>query len=180
MNADGFAMGSSTLLCSRRLLDLEPWDDQLRLHEDWEWLLRVSHREDAVVAMHPDPLVRYLDQPVVHGSSQPAGGWRASMAFADRSGLTGRTRGDFLLCVTAAMAIAHREWRSALRVAAVAGRTARPSPRAWAVFILQLLLPRTLLAGIASRIPSRAQRRGIEPRRTSWVRSATCWLGVSR
>jgi glycosyltransferase involved in cell wall biosynthesis len=150
--ADGFVMGSSTLLASRALLQLEPWKEQLRLHEDWEWLLRVSRRNDSIVVMHDDPLIRYLDQAPENAASRPRGGWRASLAFADDSGFTPRTRGDFLLCVTAGMAIAHGERLDAARVALLAARTARAGIKAWLVFGLQMFFSERFLSRLASRL----------------------------
>lgn len=146
---DGFVMGSSTLLASRALLQLEPWNEQLRLHEDWEWLLRVSRRNDSIVAMHDDPLIKYLIQVPENAASCPRGGWRDSVAFADDSGFTPRTRGDFLLCVTAGMAIAHGERSDAARVALLAARTARAGIKAWLVFGLQMFFPKSILNRLA-------------------------------
>lgn len=149
---DGFVMGSSTLLTSRALLQLEPWKEQLRLHEDWEWLLRVSRRNDSIVAMHDDPLIRYLDQATENAASRPRGGWRQSLAFANDADFTRRTRGDFLLCVTAGMAIAHGARLDAARVALLAARTARPGMRAWLVFALQMFVPERVLGWLARRL----------------------------
>ena len=145
--ADGFAMGSSTLLCSRALLEEEPLDESIRLHEEWEWVLRASRRDDVVVASTRAALIRYVNQPVGRSASRPRGGWRKSLEFAELVGLTGRARGDFLLSVSAGMAIAHGERMRALRIAGLAWRTAKPGPHAWLVFILQWLFPARLLVG---------------------------------
>ena len=147
---DGFVMGSSTLLTSRALVQLEPWNEQLRLHEDWEWLLRVSRRSDSIVAMHGDPLIRYLEQAPMNATSRPRGGWRDSLAFVDDCDLPLRTRGDFLLCVTAGMAIARGERVDALRVAWLAARTASPGIIAWLVFGLEMFLPAYCIKLLAS------------------------------
>lgn len=146
---DGFVMGSSTLLTSRALLLREPWKEHLRLHEDWEWLLRVCRRADSIVAMHNDPLIKHLDQAPQNAASRPRGGWRDSLKFVNCSDLTARSRGDFLLCVTAGMAITHGERLDAARIALLAAQTARPGFRAWLVFGLQMFLPDFLLSQFA-------------------------------
>jgi glycosyltransferase involved in cell wall biosynthesis len=152
MLADGFVMGSSTILSTRNLLMKEPWDEQRRLHEDWEWLLRVSRRDDVVVALHAEPLIKYLDQVPERSASRPVNGWRSSMAFADISNFSKRTRGDFLLCITAGMAIAHHQRVDAARVAWYAARTSRPGACAWAIFLIQMAFPPDLLGRWARRL----------------------------
>ena len=47
----------STLICDRALIEVEPWDMSLFLHEDWDWLLRIGGRSDVTIRMCPESLV---------------------------------------------------------------------------------------------------------------------------
>lgn len=142
-------MGPSTLLCPRELAVEEPWDESMRLHEDWEWSLRVDRRPDVAVVMAARPLVWYTDQPLASGASRPKDGWQPSLAFADAQGFTPRVRGDFLLTVTAGLASSYGERRTALRIAWIALRTSRPSLTAWCLWALQVVVPPPLLRMVA-------------------------------
>jgi glycosyltransferase involved in cell wall biosynthesis len=52
----GGLMQTSTLLASRDLLLAVPFRDGLRMHQDWDWIIRVSAYEGVVVVMVPQPL----------------------------------------------------------------------------------------------------------------------------
>jgi glycosyltransferase involved in cell wall biosynthesis len=146
LHIDGFAFGSSTLLTGRETLELEPWNEQMTLHEDWEWILRIARRPDAVVAACADPLVRYLEQPPTSAAaSRPSDGWRRSLDFAERTPLPLRARGDFLLCIPAVLALENGERGVAARIAWRALRTARPGWPAWTVFALHAAVPRRVI-----------------------------------
>ncbi|CAO5250621.1 glycosyltransferase family A protein [Frankia sp. AgKG'84/4] len=138
----GFGMGSSTLLCDRELLRAVPWDTERTLHEDWEWVIRAARHPEVRVVMLPDPLVRYLSHPPGTSASQPRGGWRRSEAFAQETLRSPRARGDFLLAVTALMALSEGSRVEALRVAARAGVRARPGLAAWGLFVTHVVAPR--------------------------------------
>ncbi|SNQ49244.1 conserved hypothetical protein [Frankia canadensis] len=138
----GFGMGSSTLLCDRELLRVVPWDEARTLHEDWEWVIRAARHPEVRVVMLPEPLVRYLSHPPGTSASQPRGGWRRSQEFAESTVRSPRARGDFLLCVTALMALSEGSRGAALGVARRAAVHARPGPAAWVLFVAHLAAPR--------------------------------------
>ncbi len=52
-------MQTSTLLAPRELLLRAPFTAWLPLHQDWDWLLRVSRKPDVSVRMLAEPLVVY-------------------------------------------------------------------------------------------------------------------------
>jgi glycosyltransferase involved in cell wall biosynthesis len=139
----GFKLGSSSLLAPRALLEAEPWDERLHLHEDWEWLVRVSRRDDVHVAMHPAPLISYTKSGAGH-ASRPRGAWRVSVEFAERIGLGARNRGDFLLAA-AGNSVTLRDRAESVRAAACVWRTAEAGTAAWLVFLLRLTLPDPVL-----------------------------------
>ena len=146
----GFALGSSSLLASRALLEQVPLDYQLWLHEDWDWVLRVSRRPDVVVTVLAEPLLRYRDAREASAASRPAGGWRRSLAWVDGAGLPARERGDLLVTVTAGLALADHDRRRALALTLHALRTARPGWQAVAGLLLQTVLPADLLRRVAA------------------------------
>jgi glycosyltransferase involved in cell wall biosynthesis len=139
----GFKLGSSSLLVPRALLEVEPWDERLHLHEDWEWLVRVSRRGDVHLVMHPAPLISYTKSGGGH-ASRPRGAWRLSVEFADRIGLCARSRGDFLLSA-AGNSVTLRERAESVRAATWVWRNAEAGAAAWLVFLLRLTLPDAVL-----------------------------------
>ncbi|MCL9758336.1 glycosyltransferase family 2 protein [Frankia sp. AiPa1] len=148
----GFVLGASTLLCGRDLLAEVPFDVDLALHEDWDWLLRATGRPDCRLTMVADPGVRYRLSPAHGSASRPHGGWWRGVRLADdRWGLTGQARGDYLLGIPAGMAIECGDRRAALRIARMAltgprARQARPGWVAWGAFAVQMLAPGPLIA----------------------------------
>ena len=145
----GYGFGSVTVLCSRALLERVPVRSDLRLHEDWDWVLRASRSPGVVVSMLPDVLATYWEQAAAGSASRPPKGWDASRTWAEQAGLSRTALGDFLLCVSAANALAYGETRQALKLAVRAARTARPSLRGWATFAVQVALPGPVAAKAA-------------------------------
>jgi hypothetical protein len=144
-----FGMASSTLLCSRELLERVPWRP-LRLHQDWDWVVRACREPAVVVTMIPQPLVQYLEQPPKKSTSRQPGGWDASYQWAVASGMPRPILGDFLLGITAVNAIAHGRRATALRIAYRAAVVGRPGIRAWTAFALQVSLPPKFLGATAA------------------------------
>jgi glycosyltransferase involved in cell wall biosynthesis len=140
------AINPSTLICDRELLIEEPWDDRLRLHEDWNWLLRLDERGDVELMMSPEVLLEAAvgDMSSLSRSSK----WEQSFAWLQehKEHLTPREVGDFLLVYTALIAIWAGKRRYALYVAWYALTTARPGLWAWAVWSLNML-PSKLVDG---------------------------------
>lgn len=136
----GFTLGSSTLLCSRVLLEAIPWDSRLRLHEDWDWVLRACRQPGVILVMLREPLARYVQHPATRTTaSRPDGGWDLSAAWARQAALSPRALGDFLLTVAAPQALQQRRRDAALNLAACAVREGRPGIAAWVTFLLQFL-----------------------------------------
>ena len=156
----GFGLASSTLLCDAPLLKEVPWSADLRLHEDWDWVLRAT-RAGARLSIVPEPLVTYRLQPPTAAASRPPGGWNDSAAWARSIGMSPAALGDFLLCVSAVNAASYGERRAALSLARAAAREGRPSARGWVAFLIQLLLPARIVrsAGKVARRTSSWMRR---------------------
>ena len=77
------AIHPSTLMCDRDLLTKEPWDAGTRLHEDWEWMLRVGARSDVEILMSPDVLVEISTSDKQSLSRAPD--WRLSFSWVQEN-----------------------------------------------------------------------------------------------
>ena len=132
----------STLMCDRALIDVEPWDMSLFLHEDWDWLLRIGRRSDVTIRMCPEVLVEITvaDERSLSRSAD----WRQSLKWfvqqADQ--MTPRERGDFLMYHTAPLAFRSGSRRGGFIVARRALRHTRPSHTAWIIWGVHMLSPR--------------------------------------
>ena len=135
-------LATPTLICDRELLDLEPLDLQLSLHEDWDWQLRVAERHDVAIRICPDVLVN-VSAADARSLSRSAD-WSASLGWLEgRSArLTARERGDFLLCHTATIAFRSGSRRGGIIAAAHALRSGRPGLAAWLVWGIHMISPR--------------------------------------
>jgi glycosyltransferase involved in cell wall biosynthesis len=141
------AIHPSTLMCDRDLLTKEPWDASTRLHEDWEWMLRVGARSDVEILMSPDVLVEISTSDKQSLSRAPD--WRLSFSWVQENTgfLRPREIGDFLLGYTAVMAIWSGNRRASLRVAWYALRKAKPGLHSWLVWMFNLLPPMLVNSG---------------------------------
>ena len=135
---------TSTLMCDRALLEVEPWDIQLPRHQDWDWTLRVGDRSDVGLHMCPDVLVGVA---VPDGRSiSMSADWRTSLKWVEdrHDRLTARERGDFVLCHTAPVAIRSGSRGGAVIAAARALHSGRPGFKAWIVWGGHMLSPRVV------------------------------------
>lgn len=137
----GESLRSSTFLCDRALLELEPWDRHLSRHQDWDWALRAGGRPDVAFRVCPEVLVEV--GPPDAGSISASGDWRASLDWLEQSAayLNPRERGDFLLCTVAALAARSGSRRGSLIAARRALESARPGVPAWVIWALYVIAP---------------------------------------
>jgi glycosyltransferase involved in cell wall biosynthesis len=75
----GGLMQTSTLLAPRDLLLAIPFREGLRLHQDWDWLIRAAAHEGVGIVMVPKPLVTWR---VEDGRDSVSRGRRRSTGFA--------------------------------------------------------------------------------------------------
>jgi glycosyltransferase involved in cell wall biosynthesis len=93
---------SSTLIFPRTLADAVPFDSNIKLHQDWAWLLSLKRQVDrlVIVKLH-EPLVKYgiSEGPSMSRSSK----WNDSLAWASThlGSLSPRVRGDFAAAISA-------------------------------------------------------------------------------
>lgn len=76
----GGLMQTSTLLASRELLLAVPFRNGLRMHQDWDWIIRVSTYEGVSIAMLPKPLTVWRVEDNRNTVSRSAD-WRFSLQW---------------------------------------------------------------------------------------------------
>ncbi len=156
------AMSSSMLLVDRSLLHRVPLDQSLRMHQDWDWLLRVSQEPDVVFATAPGPLLAYRLQARGHSISRGPD-WRHSLAWADahRELLSTREYGDLLMGVTISLAVTAGDRLGAFGVAGRALHRGRPGLPATVAGLGLLASPHWLidrLSALLCHIPRRQRQ----------------------
>lgn len=125
---------SSTMLFPKALGLREPWDTSVRLHQDWEWLIRLEREQGTRMMCLPEPLVV---RPVSHADSMTtAPDWRSSLQWGERHlrEHPARIRGDFFLTYPADRAGRAASLRGLLACLGAGLRHGRPGLGAWAYF----------------------------------------------
>ena len=165
---------ASTLLVDKAILDDVPFDVDLRLHEDWDWLLKADRHPDVDLDAVPTTIIAYREPP----SGQPHArsyNWRLSRLWADanRPYLTPREYGDLLLAVSVTLAIDAGDRWGAFTTTIYGIRYGRPGAPAVAVAAGSICLPR----GSVSRTLA-VMRRRTARRRTPAASNGWCYHGV--
>jgi glycosyltransferase involved in cell wall biosynthesis len=134
----GAALGSSMILCARELADLVPFDLPGDPHEDWDWVLRAREQVGAAFQHIPEVGVVYS---VTSGSLSRITSWRHSVTWALRRGryLAPREQADFLLTISAPLALAEGDWRGLGQVVALAATRGPGGLPAWSFITLMVL-----------------------------------------
>ncbi|MHA7287345.1 glycosyltransferase family 2 protein [Arthrobacter sp. MDT3-44] len=141
---------TSTVLVSTRLAQANRWDESLRRHQDWDWLVRVGRRANVSFAQVSDDLVFYSLGS--SGSVSASNDWATSLTWAQNQlkAAGGSTYSDFLASQTLRYAI---QARSAQGIIATC-RALFSSRRLPGVGPLAIaaggLLPRTVLQKLMS------------------------------
>lgn len=139
------SMYTSTLLVSRALAEAVPWDETLRRHQDWDWLVRAGRRPGTTFLQSESALVQI--QVGSTGSISAGADWRSSLAWARRVLSDGprAVTSDFLAAQTLRYAFAARSPRGIASVVAAIARTGSiPSPRCVLIGVAGLV-PRDLI-----------------------------------
>ncbi len=139
----GNSFGPSSLLVDRTLFREEPLDPVLRIHEDWDWLLRATARPEVAYESVHAPLLAYR-LPARGARIKSSIYWRMSVDWADqrRSLLSRREYADFLLSVSTGLAVEAGSRLGAAGVIARAVRRGRPGPHSLVVGLGFLCMPR--------------------------------------
>lgn len=76
----GGLMQTSTLVAPRDLLLAVPFREELRMHQDWDWLIHAATHEGVGIVMVPKPLVTWRVEDARDSVSRNAS-WRTSLAW---------------------------------------------------------------------------------------------------
>ena len=118
---------TSTLLTTRRLLLKIGFQDGLRKHQDWDWLLRAVNTPGAKIEFVAEPLaIWHLEQS--NSSVSRAHDWQLSLAWIRerRSLVTRRAYAGFIATQIASQAARQRQWRAFLPLLAEMFQIGRP------------------------------------------------------
>ena len=153
------AMGPSGLLVDVELLREVPLAQNLRLHEDWDWLIRVGEQPGVAFATTADHVAAYRVRPP--GGPRDPDTWRMSQAWADanRPKLSPREYGDFLLTVTAAIAVDSGQRIDAVRIVAGGMVRGRPGWQAVIFAVALIVLPHDLRPRLLATISGLRRKR---------------------
>jgi glycosyltransferase involved in cell wall biosynthesis len=139
LRPDGGKLASSMLLFDRCLVDVVPLATDLPRHQDWDWLLRVDDQDAATIIAVEETCLRYTIQAPADSTSV-ARGWRGSWDWVQsRPMLTPRDRADFLLCITAPIAMVHGDRSGVAFVFRAVLRSRAASLNAWLYALAHLL-----------------------------------------
>jgi glycosyltransferase involved in cell wall biosynthesis len=148
---------TSTWFTRRELLERIPFREDLKKHEDWDWLLRATGRAGATVTFVPDPeplAVRSVDEGRPRASRTLD--WRLGLAHIrecrELELVTARAYSSFLLTILSAEAAEERSLRALWLLPREAARRGRPRLVDLLVCIGNFLLPRDLRARLRSRL----------------------------
>lgn len=104
---------TSTLLASKKLLQRVRFEDGLKKHQDWDWLLRVSKEQGVKI--------EFVDEPLAIWNLRDSGGgvsrrldWHASLVWIRerRSLVTRRAYAGFVATQIASQAARQRQWKA--------------------------------------------------------------------
>jgi glycosyltransferase involved in cell wall biosynthesis len=154
-------VGATTIVTRTRLLERLPFDESLRRHQDWDWILRAAAEPGVAFVYSAGPLAVYHDdRGRVRVSADRA--WRTSFdwARASRARMTGRAYAAFLLVQVAALAGKSGDLRALGVILREAVRHGRPRLADLSLFCgVSLLSP-----GVRERLRALRHGRGRERR----------------
>ncbi len=134
-------MTTPTLLLPRQLATATPWDESLRRHQDWDWLVRLGRKPGTTFVQTAEPVARiHLGSAL---SISATTDWRSSLDWANRVLRSDpAVYADFVAAQPLRYALAARSW-TGVRTVISALRGARHLPSTGPVVIgVAGLLPR--------------------------------------
>jgi glycosyltransferase involved in cell wall biosynthesis len=145
---------TSTILAPRAVFAACAFDEDLPIHQDWDWLIRATDRHGYDLAFVDEPLsvYRYGGD----GSTTSRTRWQQSRDWALGAPMSRRARGDFLLTVSMTFASSQgsvADVASLLRTAYTAG-----SPGVCASLLVVPRIARGLLRRVAVALRERGAR----------------------
>ncbi|WP_199322311.1 MULTISPECIES: glycosyltransferase family 2 protein [Calothrix] len=145
-NSPGFGEGliqTSGIFTSRELLRNVPFRDDLRKHQDWDWLLRVANLEGVEVQFVTEPLAIWYHSKTQKSVSNTHD-WQYSLNWIkeNRSLVTRRAYASFIMVEVGAQASAQGKWQEFLPLLWEAIRYGSPKPIDFLLCLGFWLVPR--------------------------------------
>lgn len=139
-------MTTPTLLLPRKLAVHTPWDESLKRHQDWDWLVRLGRQPGTTFMQTAEPVARiYLGSTL---SISAGTDWKASLEWADRLlRKDPAIYADFVVAQPLRYALAARSWTGVRTVLSALRRAKR------------LPTPGPVVIGVAGVLPRRAIER---------------------
>lgn len=132
---------TSVIFTKKNLLQKEPFRD-LRRHQDWDWLLRVSTLEGVGIEFVPEPLaIWYIEEK--RSSVSSTSNWQNSLSWIreNRNLVTPRAYSAFIMVEVGPRAAQGGEWNSFLPLLWEAMRLGEPKPIDFLLYFGMWLIP---------------------------------------
>ena len=118
---------TSTLLMPSALMRMCPFNERLKKHQDWDWLIRAMSYDEVGIEFVSDPLVVWHieeDRTSMSSSSD----WRFSMEWLEsiKTSCSARSYATFLLTVVSAAAANQKHWNAFFPILAKAFHNGSP------------------------------------------------------
>jgi glycosyltransferase involved in cell wall biosynthesis len=136
---------TSTLLTTRMLMLEVPFEDGLRKHQDWDWLLRAALAPDVKIEFVPQPLATWNLEPS-QASVSRSHDWQGSLVWIRerRSLVTRRAYAGFIATQVASQAARQGQWRAFLPLLIEMFRVGKPKPIDVLLFLGMWAVPPSL------------------------------------
>jgi glycosyltransferase involved in cell wall biosynthesis len=151
-------IGAPTLLTKRTLLQKVPFTTGLRVHEDWDWLLRANVLEGTEIEFVPEPLVIcYIQER--RESASTRGTWQHSLDWIKESQhlITPRAYAGFIATVVSPIASRERDWSAFWPLLVDAIRYGKPRPIDFPLYLAMWLVPQQVRRTLRSLLTSKHQ-----------------------
>ena len=149
---------TSTFFTSKDLLQKVPFPRNMRKHEDWEWLIRISAIENVGIEILPDVLaIRFSDE--ARESLSNLKNWHFSRDWirSIKDFVTPKAYAGFLLRVVTRQASITRDWQAFFPLLWEAIAKGKPRAKDFLSFIVVWLIPLELRQQLRSLILRKAR-----------------------
>ena len=149
---------TSTILVKKVLLEKVPFQN-LRKHQDWDWLLRAATQEDVGLEFVTEPLaIWYLWEKRTSVSSKS--NWQNSLAWIrnNRQLVTPRAYSAFIMVQVGPQAACEGQWQTFLPLLQEAIQLGKPKPIDYLLYFGLWLVPRNVRRSLRALFTQKTQR----------------------
>ncbi len=136
-------IGTPMLLAKRDLLQRVPFHDGLRVHEDWDWVLRAEASEGTGLEFVPEPL-SVCEVQTAKISASKAHDWRPGLDWirAGRHLVTPRAYAGFIVTILSPAAARSSDWKAFWPLLREMIRHGKPKPIDFLLFAGMWMVPK--------------------------------------